>query len=231
MPLKIPSEVRAAVIRDWLKGKPRDTIAHDNALSAGAVSNMVNEWRNALTYSAADALRELGIMFRKLGITAPQCATDFRLASILKDPGVAEDNFGHFVSQIYGQCKDIGLRPEYIAYNTKQILDLAGSIPLSQIPDYIQEKTIEKRKIEEDIAKLGQEELEAKATLQQALNEKKVSLAELEQFSNLKVELDKLGISTENVQHTIRTINGARKLGHNVDKIVMVLSNWFFFHI
>jgi len=56
MPLKVPSEVRALVIRDWLSGKPRDTIAHDNVVSFGAVSD-------------GDALRELGIMFRKLGIT------------------------------------------------------------------------------------------------------------------------------------------------------------------
>jgi hypothetical protein len=34
MPQKIPREVRASVIRDWLSGKPRDTIAHDNMVSA-----------------------------------------------------------------------------------------------------------------------------------------------------------------------------------------------------
>jgi len=97
-------EVRALVIRDWLSGKPRDTIAHDNVVSFGAVSNIVNEWRHALDVSDGDALRELGIMFRKLGITAPQCAIGFRLANILKDLGVDEENFGNFVSQVYNQC-------------------------------------------------------------------------------------------------------------------------------
>ncbi|HYV52220.1 MAG TPA: hypothetical protein VE971_02905 [Candidatus Eisenbacteria bacterium] len=92
MPLKVPSEVRALVIRDWLSGKPRDTIAHDNVVSFGAVSNIVNEWRHALAVSDGDALRELG-MFRKLGITAPQCAVGFRLANILRDLGVDEENF------------------------------------------------------------------------------------------------------------------------------------------
>jgi len=96
MPLKVPSEVRALVIRDWLSGKPRDTIAHDNVVSFGAVSNIVNEWRHALDVSDGDALRELGIMFRKLGITAPQCAIGFRLANILRDLGVDEENFETF---------------------------------------------------------------------------------------------------------------------------------------
>jgi hypothetical protein len=100
MPLKIPSEVRASVIRDWLNGKPRDTIAHDNLVSSGAVSNRKGD----LTVYDADALRELGIMFRKSGITAPQCAIGFRLASILNDLGVDQEKFGDFVSQIYNQC-------------------------------------------------------------------------------------------------------------------------------
>jgi hypothetical protein len=35
MPLRIPGDIRAAVIRDWLNGKPRDAIARDNSASAG----------------------------------------------------------------------------------------------------------------------------------------------------------------------------------------------------
>jgi len=225
MPLRIPGDVRSAVIRDWLNGKARDTIARDNSLSPGSVSNIINEWRNELTHPVVDALRELGIMLRKSRISASQCAFGFRLASIMKDLGVDEDAFRLFISEIYNHSKNIGLQPEYIAYNTKQILDLAGSIPLSQIPSYIQEKTNEKRKLEENITRLGDEELAAKAVLHQALNEKKVSLAELEQFSNLKIELDKLGISLEDVQHFVRTIQGVRQLGYSVDSIARIVSN------
>jgi hypothetical protein len=192
MPLKIPSEIRASVIRDWLDGKPRDTIARDNMVSTGAVSNMVTKWRDDLTVCDGDALRELGITFRKLGITAPQGAIGFRLASILKDLGVDEDNFGDFVSQIYNQCKDIGLKPEDIVYNAKQIVDLSGSIQISDIPSYIQEKTKERQKLEEDIKKLEGEEFEAEVELMMALDDNKVCLAEVEQFVKLKVELAKL---------------------------------------
>jgi hypothetical protein len=210
MPLRIPGDVRAAVIRDWLNGKPRDTIARDNSLSGGSVSNIINEWGDELTYPVADALRELGIMLRKSRITASQCALGFRLVSIMKDLGVDEDAYRVFISEIYNHCKNIDLKPEYIAYNTKQILDLSGSIPLSQLPDYIQEKTTEKRKLEENITRLGDEELGAKAELDHVLRQKKVSLAELEQFSDLKVELNKLGIAIQDVPHFIRTIQGVR---------------------
>lgn len=195
-------------------------------VSAGAVSYMINEWANALSVPDADALRELGIMFRKSGITAPQCGTGFRLASILKNLGVDEDNFENFVSQIYNECEDIALQPECIAYNTKQILDLSASIPLSQIPDYIQEKTKERRKLEEDIEKLKTKELDARTELAVALDEKKVTLAELEQFSPIKAELDKLGIFVEDIPRTTSIIQAVQKSGYNIYAIKQVLSGW-----
>jgi uncharacterized protein (DUF1684 family) len=92
MPLRIPTDVRAAVIRDWESGKSRDTIARDHSIS-GAVSYIVQEWASAMTQGDAHALRELGIMLRKSGITAPQCAMGFRLARIMKELGVDEKNY------------------------------------------------------------------------------------------------------------------------------------------
>jgi hypothetical protein len=127
---------------------------------------------------------------------------------------------------IYNQCKDIGLKPEYLAYNTKQILDLSGSILLSEIPNYIQEKTNEMRKLEEDIKRLEGEELEALATLATALDENKVHLADLEQFSELKVELDKLGISTADIRRITGIIQGMQKSGYNLDNIKQLVSDW-----
>jgi hypothetical protein len=165
-------------------------------------------------------------MLRKSGITASQCALGYRLASIMKDLCVDEGAFGHFVSEIYNQCKDIGLQSQYIAYNTKQILDLAGSIPFSQIPDYIQEKIIEKRKLEEVITKVAEAQLQAELTLQQAVNEKKTSLAELEQFSKLKVESDKLRICVEYIRRTVGIIQGVHERGYNVDTMTLLVSDW-----
>ena len=118
---------------------------------------------------------------------------------------------------VCNQSISLTTRNKYSTY-----LDLSR---FHRLPDYIQEKTNERRKLEENITRLGDEELGAKASLHQALNEKKVSLAELEQFSDLKIELNKLGISLEDVQHFVRTIQGVRQLGYSVDNIVRVVSN------
>jgi hypothetical protein len=88
MPSKLPDNLKSLVIQQWLAGIQRDKIAVDNGLSAGAVTNTVNEWRSALGFYAADALRDLGVTLKRIGITPAQCAIGFRVAMMLNRLGV-----------------------------------------------------------------------------------------------------------------------------------------------
>jgi type IV secretory pathway TrbD component len=58
MPTKLPNITKSLVIQQWLEGKSRDVIAAENGLSAGALINLVNEWKQALGLGAADELRD-----------------------------------------------------------------------------------------------------------------------------------------------------------------------------
>jgi hypothetical protein len=88
MPTKLPDRIKSLVIRQWLQGVQRDLIAANNGLSAGAVTNIVNEWRRGLDFAIVDDLRELGVTFRKVGITPLQCALGFRVAMIIVKLGI-----------------------------------------------------------------------------------------------------------------------------------------------
>jgi hypothetical protein len=79
------------------------------------VTNIVNEWRRALGFALANALRELLVTMNKVGITAAQCALGFRAAMIMNKIGVKEDDIEYFISDIYNRCKDIGLSAENVA--------------------------------------------------------------------------------------------------------------------
>ena len=79
MPSKLPDNFKSLVIQKWLSGTQRDRIAAENGLSAGAVTNLVNEWSRGLGFAIADDLRELAVTMKKVGITAPQCASGFRV--------------------------------------------------------------------------------------------------------------------------------------------------------
>ena len=69
MPSRLPHNYKSLVIQQWLNGEQRDKIAVDNGLGAGSVTNVISEWRMALGFPIADALRELAVTLRRIGIT------------------------------------------------------------------------------------------------------------------------------------------------------------------
>jgi hypothetical protein len=233
MPTKLPENIKSAVIQQWLQGKARDLIAVDTGLSSGAVTNIINEWRHGLGYPLADELRELATTFKKIGITANQCAVGFRLATIMVKLGVDEEEFESFISEIYDKCKRLDLQPDKIAYYIGELLTFSKDIPLSQIPDYIKQKTNDKSKLEKDIEELQdrikqleEEKLVAEELRNVSLEKEKMTESELKWYSDLKIELkSKYGIPIENVSLFAKAINGLGQYGYDVDKIIAEFSD------
>ena len=109
MPGKLPDNFKSLVIQDWLSGIPRDKIAENNGISAGAVTRLVEDWRHALGLSTANELRELAVTLRKIGITPAKCAVGSRIVMMMNRLGVVQDNFESFMNEIYDKCNAIGL--------------------------------------------------------------------------------------------------------------------------
>jgi hypothetical protein len=221
MPAKLPDIAKSLVIHQWLEGKLRDMIAADNGLGAGAVTNIVNEWRAALGIPIADQLRELSVILKKIGITPAQCAVGFRVAMIMAKVGVKEDNIESFMSDVYNRCKDLGLSsPENIADYLKDLVEFSktNTIPVSQIPNYLKQKADEKTNLEKEIEKLnGQkrlialEESVSETRRDIALKNERMTATELEWYSNLKAELGKYGIPIDDISEFAKAINGIRQ--------------------
>jgi len=122
MPTRISDVVKSAVIQQWLEGIACDTIAANNDLSGGGVTNIINEWKQGLGSSVADELRELAVALKKIGITAAQCASGCRVEKIMINFGVKENGFEAFILEIYNRCKDLGLTPENISSHLKDLI-------------------------------------------------------------------------------------------------------------
>ena len=126
MPIRISDDTRNQVIREWLAGEPRDKIASDTELSAGTITNIVRDWRHQLGYPTADALRQLAIDLKRLGISTIDCAIGFRTVNIIKRLGLVEayeeKGLESFVSDIYNKCKYYGLMPDKLVTLAMQFL-------------------------------------------------------------------------------------------------------------
>lgn len=233
MPSRLPENYKSLVIQAWMKGEPRDKIAADYGLSAGSVTNIVNDWRAAVGLPTADALRELGITLKRLGITPAECALGSRIATLMHRIGVKEDGFESFMSDAYNRCKDIGLSPQNIAFHLADLLDFSKTVSLSKIPDYLKEKTTEKGNLEEEIEKLkGQIETlreqkeDAESLRDIALQDEKMTSSGLKWYTDLREELTKYGIPIDDIQQLAKAMNGIKQLNYDIKYITTCITDF-----
>ena len=235
LPSKLSDDFKAMVIQGWLAGEQRDKIAVDNGLSAGAVTNIVNEWRQALGFHLADALRDLAVVLKRVGITPAQCALGFRAAMMLNRLGVKEDNFESFMSDVYNRCCNIfGLVPERIAFYITNLLEFSQTVPFSQIPEYIQQKRQEKEKLEQEIQileekvkKLQKEKTDSERLCNSALEESRITKENLKWYSDIKKELEtRYGIPVDDISKLGAIVDQVSHLfDYDASKVVYALSN------
>jgi len=232
MPSKLPDNIRSLVIQYWLKGEQRDKIAVTNGLSAGAVTNIVNNWRQGLGFTAADELRDLAVTLKKVGITPAQCAAGFRVAMMMNRLGVKEDSFESFMSDVYSRCTSLGVTPENIALCLTDLLEFSKSIPISEIPHYIDQKKQEKMKLEGEIERLKEqmEDLKAQKSIAEelrdiALHNEKMTTANLKYYSDIREELKKYGIPVDDISQLAKVVNGIRRYGYDIQKVAEEFSN------
>ena len=232
MPARLPDNIKSLVIQQWLKGKPRNDIAADNGLSDGAVTNIVNEWKHNLGFSLADDLRELAVTMKRIGVTASQCALGSRVAMIMLNMGIKEDDFESYILDIYNHCKNLGLPPENIASHLKDLLDFSTTnIPFSQLPNYIKQNADEKEKLEKEVKKLkAQKEIlnlqksYSESVRDQALQDERMTATELKWHSDIKAELRKYGIPVDDIPKFAKAVNGLAEYGYDVVKIISEFS-------
>ena len=232
MPTKVPDSVKSGVIKQWLKGVERDKIAFGHGLSAGAVTNIVNEWRQSIDFPVADELRELAVTLKKIGITPGECAIGCRVSMMMNRVGVGNDQLQSFLSDVYKRSVDLGLTPHNIAFYLRDLLEFSNTLVFSQIPAYLEQKKQEKDQLEkkvqelkEDTERLQLEKSDSENILKMAMTDYKTTTEQLEWYSGLREELDKYGIPVNDVSHLAKVIEGVTALGFDPVKITNEISN------
>jgi hypothetical protein len=79
MPPLTDDQTRRNVVRDWILGFPRDTIAEHNGIGAGTVSSIVANHKAGLEEMDFDSIRELAVEARRHGWNFADLASHVRL--------------------------------------------------------------------------------------------------------------------------------------------------------
>ncbi len=171
---------------------------------------------------------------RRVGVTASQCALGSRVAMIMLNMGVKEDDFESYILDIYNCCKNLGLLPENIASHLKDLLEFSttDAIPFSQIPNHIKQKVEQKQKLEKETKRLkaqieilNLEKSYSESVRDQALQDERMTAIELKWYSDLKAELRKYGIPVDDTSKFAKALNGIRQYGYDVGKVISEFSD------
>ena len=109
-------------------------IAEKLRIGAGTATNIINEWRDSLSYPDADALRELSTNLR-FAMDASQCARGFRTYMIMSKLGIDEHDLESFIKQIFSHCQQNSITPEQIVSNLKPLVELSKCVPIDIYSD------------------------------------------------------------------------------------------------
>src|SRR5919199_2445764 len=150
MPPLTDEKIRENVVREWILGFSRDTIAEHNDIGAGTVSSIIANYKAGLEELDFDSIRQLAVEARQHGLNLSELASHFRLYNYFVKSGAAENKVESFITKV--SSNDIS--PENVIELVYQLYEISKSesIPLDQIPHYIKEKLQEKQKIDEAYA-------------------------------------------------------------------------------
>ncbi|HEY7078901.1 MAG TPA: hypothetical protein VH500_04305 [Nitrososphaeraceae archaeon] len=212
------------VIRLWLSGKRRDTIAIENGLSTGSVSNIVHEWEAQIGNLAAYEIREFGIILRKSDLTPAQCAKGFRIANIIHDLGFAEDDVEKFLRDIYKMCKNIGLQPDKIAFHIKDLVGLTDKVPLNELSDYIRRNSAIVEGSRKELERVTTQLKNTRTELDKSFSKYKADVSEVRWTHWLKEELTERGLEFNSITALVNAVEDVHAFGFDARKIISKFS-------
>jgi len=135
-----------------------------------------------------------------------------------------EKGLESFVSDIYNKCNYYGLIPDKLVTLAMQILDLLENMPLSQIPNYLEEKSKDKQKLEEEIKNLLEKNSSVQRDCEETLRKKKVTIDMLQEFTHMQDTLIEYDLSIEDTPNLVNALNNAQQLGYDANAIADKIS-------
>ena len=153
MPAPVDDRVKGQVIQDWSAGKSSDEIATKKGIGAGSVSNIINEFKCGLENYDYISIRELAVQIKKEGITFPQLALMYRRHNYIKKLGANEEQIESLIANLLDGARS--LPEEKIVDLMNQVYEISKSesIPLTEVPQYVNQSLEKKKRLEDEIQK------------------------------------------------------------------------------
>jgi hypothetical protein len=235
--VKISEMLRWAVVEKWMLGYLRSEIASECGISTGAVSSIVDDWRRSTGLELATLIRDLGMTLRRLGISPAQCATGLRIKNLIERMGLDENSIESYLSEVFPKCQELGVNPNYIAKYIGSLISLLDqqheALSIQEIDSILEKRKQTNNDLEEETKRLDSrlQELHTATSFSERnleeLAEKKESLeSDFNWSANLRNELEKEGLNTENLPKLVKAARFFKDSGFSVEEMLLKFSNF-----
>jgi hypothetical protein len=180
----IPRNIKEKVIRQWLDGLTRESIAKENDIGAGTVTAIIQDARKQEGYQDIDLLRQVSLKLKEEGLELPELGFAIRLARIMEDNGINEDQIESTIQDFatYRLRHNVSYDAIIKSGHEALYLEEKFGIAVEKIPEIITQRkgTIDRLEAQRlEILRQKQHELEELDAIRQ---ERDAIVAELEKY-------------------------------------------------
>jgi hypothetical protein len=210
MPAAIDPIIKQRVIAQYIQGVSRDTIAADNGIGTGTVSNIIDDWKKGVQGSDYESIRELSVYCKKQGVTLNALVSCIRLNNYIQSLG-ANANESTLESLISNLAK-------YPDREQAKLIEAAAlvsesGIPLEKLEEHVKALITEKEML--------QREIDEKRTMLDGVDEDVESRTKLlEEYAQMKAEMRKCGIGPEDPKRFSNVMKVLQRDNYDCSKIL-----------
>lgn len=142
MARRIPPSLKRRVVKEWLEGIPRNTIAENCEIGYASVTNIISQARGGEIMDI-DLLREVALTLKKENISLTYFAHVIRLKHICDELNLSEDHIESFLDKISTHCIDNDIEERDFINRISSVCYVSEmlEIPLVELPEYLYKKT------------------------------------------------------------------------------------------
>ncbi len=149
---KIPHTIKVRVLRGWLRGLSRDSIAIENKIGYGSVSGIIDQFR--IQIADIDLLRAVSTELRKNGLDLYQLGASIRLKRKLDKINLPVEKIEDILEQINIHCFQEGIETEQFFVHIDEVTQIANNLDISiyDIAESIERAKQEMTRLDEQIS-------------------------------------------------------------------------------
>lgn len=224
---KIPRAIKEKVIREWLQGIRRETIAKNNDLAAGSITNIVKDASLQEEYHDMELFRHLALILHENGLEPVIVGFALRLLKIMEDNGIDVNQVEPIISDFAIYCFKHRISFDALIQSGYEALSLEKElgIPVKMLAEHITRA----KKIYDDLLDKSQTQFAKLREANTVIEEYKKEYPLVERFIELKRELSETNEKCKQDEHIIKglrkdlskaNLDILRLEGANVEKVV-----------